>query len=58
MIGFLKIALASALGQSVAFLLYKGFVKSYWGRNIREEISRIFDRLAKRIKRIRNKKNV
>ena len=55
MIGFLKIALASALGQSVAFLLYQGFVKSYWGKNCREEISRIFNRLAKRIQILRNK---
>jgi len=51
MIGFLKIALASALGQSVAFLLYQGFVKSYWGRNCREEISRFFDKMSKHMRK-------
>lgn len=52
---FLYTALASACGQIVAFLLYQGFVNSYWGRNIREEISRFFDSLSKHMRKQKGK---
>ena len=48
---FLLTALATAFANAISFLLYQGFVKSYWGRNIREEISRIFDRMSKHMRK-------
>lgn len=53
---FLYTALASATGQIVAFLLYQGFVQSYWGKNIREEISRWFDKLCKHVQKQKGNK--
>lgn len=39
--------LASATGQAIAFLLFRGFVDSYWGKNIIQEISRVFNKFCK-----------
>jgi len=44
---FLLTALATAFANAISFLLYQGFVKSYWGKNCREEISRIFNKMSK-----------
>lgn len=52
---FLLTSLATALGNVVVFLLYQGFVHSYWGRNCREEISRWFDRMAKHMRKQKEK---
>lgn len=47
----MKTLLLTILGASIAntitFLLYQGFVQSYWGRNIREEVTRWFDQLQR-----------
>lgn len=48
---FLFTAFASAVGQSLAFLTYQGFVNSYWGKNSREEISRWFDKCSKHMRK-------
>lgn len=53
--GFLLTALATATGNIVVFLLYQGFVKSYFGRNIREEITRWFDSMSKHIRKLKRK---
>ena len=43
--------LAAGVGQAITFLLYQGFVNSYWGKNCREEISRFFDRFSKHVQK-------
>jgi len=41
------------IGASIANILtwsiYQGFVKSYWGKNIREEITRFFNKCTKHL---------
>lgn len=37
--------LATATANILTFLIYQGFVKSYWGNNIMQEISRGFNNL-------------
>jgi len=51
MITFWWNVLAAATGQAIAFVLYQGFVNSYWGKNSREEISRFFDRFCKHVQK-------
>ena len=55
---FIETTLAATLGQTIAFLLYQGFVNSYWGRNAREEVSRWFDRMSKHMRKMREPKIV
>jgi hypothetical protein len=43
--------LAASLGQIITFLLYQGFINSYWGRNCREEVSRWFDSFSKHMQK-------
>jgi uncharacterized membrane protein YccC len=50
---FIETTLAAALGQVIAFLLYQGFVNSYWGRNSREEVTRWFDSMCKHMRKLR-----
>ena len=47
MTNFWWVVLASAVGQTITFLLYQGFINSYWGKNCREEVTRWFDRMTK-----------
>lgn len=51
----MKDLLLTVLGASIAniltFLFYQGFIKSYWGRNIREEITRWFDQCSKHMRK-------
>ena len=44
---FLLTALATGLANIISFILYKGFIKSYWGKNCREEMTRFFNRYCK-----------
>jgi len=45
----MKQLLLTVLGASIAniltWALYQGFIKSYWGKNIREEMTRAFNNL-------------
>lgn len=51
----MKQLLLTILGASIANILTwaisQGFEKSYWGRNMREEVSRFFDRLTKHMRK-------
>lgn len=40
---FLLTVLAAAIGQMITFILVDGFKESYWGKNCREELTRIWD---------------
>jgi hypothetical protein len=42
---FCLTVLATATANIISFLIYQGFVKSYAGKNIREEISRVINKL-------------
>lgn len=46
----LTVVFGTAITNILTFLVYQGFVKCYWGRNMREEITRFFDNLRKGIK--------
>lgn len=48
---FLIMILAASIGQIITLLLVQGFTQSYWGRNIREEVSRWFDQLSKHMRK-------
>jgi len=47
---FLLTALATAFANAISFLLYQGFVKSYFGKNIREELTRFWNNVSKHTK--------
>jgi hypothetical protein len=53
---FLKMTLAAALGQIIVFILVEGFKQSYWGRNAREEITRIWNSMSKHMTKNKDKK--
>ena len=40
-------ALATAFANTISFLLYQGFVKSYWSKKIVQEITRFINRFSK-----------
>jgi hypothetical protein len=48
---FWKVILASAIGQILTTLLVQGFLQSYWGRNGREELTRIWDSFSKHMRK-------
>jgi hypothetical protein len=48
--------LAAAVGQMATFILVEGFKQSYWGRNAREEITRIWDSFSKHMTKQKEKK--
>lgn len=48
--------LAASLAQIITYLLYQGFVQSYFGKNAREEISRWFDSLSKHMRKQKENK--
>jgi low affinity Fe/Cu permease len=39
--------LGTTIVNIIVFVLYQGFVHSYWGKNMREEITRFFNRFKK-----------
>lgn len=49
--------LAAAVGQMVTFILVEGFKQSYWGKNCREELTRIWDSMSKHMTKNKEKKN-
>lgn len=50
---FFKILLASALGQIITWILVQGFVQSYWGKQAREELTRIWNSLSKHMRKLK-----
>lgn len=53
----MKTLLLTILGASIANILTwaisQGFEKSYWGRNLREEVSRWFDQCSKHMRKLK-----
>jgi len=54
---FLLTILACSISQILTWILVQGFEQSYWGRNIREEVSRWFDQCSKHMKKLKENKN-
>ena len=50
--------LAVAVGNSITFILWQGFVQSYWGKNCREEITRVFDNFSKHMRKQRKQNEI
>ena len=48
---FLKMICAAFIGQVLVFILVEGFKQSYWGRNAREEITRIWNSFSKHMRK-------
>jgi len=55
----MKQIIFTIIGASIANILtwsiYQGFIKSYWGKNIREEITRVFNRFCKHLNKGKKK---
>jgi hypothetical protein len=47
--------LASALGQSVAFILYQGFIRSYLGIKSEEDVQKFFNKVVDYFRKLRGK---
>lgn len=47
---FFSTVLATAFANICSFLIYQGFVHSYAGRNLKQEISRFFNKYVYRKK--------
>jgi len=58
MILFLKMILAASIGQILTWMIVQGFENSYWGKNIREEITRWIDQLSKHMRKQKRKKEI
>ena len=52
---FWWVVLAASVGQIITFILVEGFKQSYFGRNAREELTRIWDSMSKHVQK--EKKN-
>lgn len=48
---FLLMVLAASIGQILTWIIVQGFEQSYWGRNCREEITRIWDNFSKHMRK-------
>ena len=55
----MKQLLLTVLGASIANILtwaiYQGFTKSYWGKNVREEMTRFFDNIRKYLRALKKR---
>lgn len=53
----MKHLILTIVGASIAniltFIIYKGFVESYFGRQAREEITRWFDSMSKHMSKLK-----
>jgi hypothetical protein len=47
---------AASLGQIITLLLVQGFAQSYFGKQAREEITRIWDSMSKHIQKLKKEK--
>jgi hypothetical protein len=50
---FLKMVMASFIGQILVWLLVQGFEKSYWGKNSVQEITRFINSFCKHYKKMK-----
>ena len=48
--------LAASLGQIITFILVEGFKQSYWGKNCREELTRVCDGFSKHVQKLKKEK--
>jgi hypothetical protein len=48
--------LAAVVGQMITFILVEGFKQSYFGKQAREELTRIWDNFSKHITKNKEKK--
>ena len=53
---FLLTVLAASIGQIITYALVQGFVNSYWGKNVREEVTRWFDGMTKHMRKQKDSK--
>lgn len=44
---FIFTVLGASTANIITFLLYQGFIKSYWGKNAIEEVTRFFNNYCK-----------
>lgn len=49
--------LAAMLGQMIVFIIVEGFKQSYWGKNCREELTRIWNGFSKHMRKQKEQKN-
>ena len=54
---FLTMVLAASLGQIITFILVEGFKQSYWGKNCREELTRMWNGFSKHMTKNKEKNN-
>ena len=52
---FLWMVLAASCGQIITWILVQGFEQSYFGKQAREELTRIWDSMSKHVQK--EKKN-
>lgn len=45
--------LGASIANIITFILYQGFVQSYWGKNAREEITRWFNSMSKHMRKLK-----
>jgi len=48
--------LAASLGQIIVFILVEGFKQSYFAKQAREELTRIWDSMSKHMRKQKEKK--
>ena len=53
---FLWMVLAASLGQIITWIFVQGFEQSYWGKQAREELTRIWNSFSKHMTK-NNEKN-
>jgi hypothetical protein len=52
---FLWMVLAASLGQIITWILVQGFEQSYFGKQAREELTRIWDSMSKHMTKNKEK---
>jgi hypothetical protein len=48
---FLTMVLAASCGQIITWILVQGFEQSYFGKQAREELTRIWDSMSKHMRK-------
>jgi len=51
---FLWMVLAASCGQIITWILVQGFEQSYFGKQAREEITRIWNSMSKHVQKEKN----
>ena len=50
---FLMMVMAASIGQIITLLLVQGFAQSYFGKQAREELTRIWDSMSKHVQKLK-----